>query len=119
MSPTAVASIALRYGMATKTDPLKADLIAGDIPEVSSPNELAHHLGVSRRFLEEQVKAGRLRVRRISPRAVRFFRGDVLAWLNSVSSPPSPQSRAEAHPSNRLHCPSFSAISAGASITQP
>ena len=86
MSTTAVVSIALRCGMVLKADPLKADLIAGDIPEVSSPNELAHHLGVSRRFLEDQVKAGRLRVRRISSRAVRFFRGDVLAWLNSVSS---------------------------------
>jgi len=63
-----------------------AELETGDIPEVSSPNDLAHHLGVSRRFLEDQVKAGRLRVRKISPRAVRFFRGDVLAWLNSVSS---------------------------------
>jgi hypothetical protein len=34
------------------------------------------------------AKAGRLRVQRISPRAVKFFRGDILAWLNSVSSTP-------------------------------
>jgi excisionase family DNA binding protein len=65
-----------------------ADPIASDIPEVSSPNELAQHLGVSRRFIEEQVKAGRLRARKISPRAVRFFRSDVVAWLRTTSSVP-------------------------------
>jgi excisionase family DNA binding protein len=58
------------------------DTITEDIPaRPLTPNELAEWLGMSRRFIEEEVRRGKLRARKISPRAVRFFRSDIAAWL--------------------------------------
>jgi len=51
-----------------------------------SPNEFAQWLGTSRRFIEVQVQLGKLRARKISPRAVRFMRSDIAAWLASSST---------------------------------
>jgi excisionase family DNA binding protein len=61
--------------------------IRDDLPKKPlTPKELASWLGVSRRFLEGQVRNGNLRARRISLRAVRFLPSDVAAWLQKVSS---------------------------------
>jgi excisionase family DNA binding protein len=58
------------------------DKIAEDIPaRPLAPNELAQWMGMSRRFIEEEVRRGNLRARKISNRAVRFFRSDIAAWL--------------------------------------
>jgi excisionase family DNA binding protein len=62
-------------------------LIKDDIPERPlTPSELAQWVGTSRRFIESQVRLGKLRARRISPRAVRFLRSDIAAWLSSSST---------------------------------
>ena len=62
-------------------------VITDDIPNRPlSPNELAEWLGTSRRFIEGQVQSGKLRARKISPRAVRFLRSDIAAWLASSST---------------------------------
>jgi len=61
--------------------------IAEDIPNRPlTPSELAEWLGTSRRFIEGQVRLGNLRARKISPRAVRFLRSDIAAWLASSST---------------------------------
>jgi excisionase family DNA binding protein len=63
------------------------DTIFEDLPtRPLSPNELAEFVGTSRRFIEEQVRHGKLRARKISPRAVRFFRSDIAAWLAKTAS---------------------------------
>jgi excisionase family DNA binding protein len=61
--------------------------VTDDIPDRPlSPNELAQWLGTSRRFIEGQVQSGKLRARKISPRAVRFMRSDIAVWLASSST---------------------------------
>ncbi len=56
--------------------------ISQDIPDhPQSPRELAEFLGMSRRFIEGEVARGRLRARKLSNRAVRFFRSDIVEWL--------------------------------------
>jgi excisionase family DNA binding protein len=53
------------------------------IPKPMSKSELAEFLDVSERFLETQVKEGRLRALKLSNRALRFMPRDVQKWLNS------------------------------------
>ena len=61
--------------------------IRDDLPKKPlTPKELAIWLGVSRRFIEGQVRNGHLRARKISLRAVRFLPSDVAAWLQKVST---------------------------------
>lgn len=61
--------------------------IKEDLPKKPlSPRELADWIGMSRRFIEGQVRNGNLRARKISLRAVRFLPSDVAAWLHKVSS---------------------------------
>jgi excisionase family DNA binding protein len=56
-----------------------------DIPEKpQSPQELASFLHMSRRFIENEVAGGRLKARRLSRRAVRFFRSDIVEWLEKA-----------------------------------
>ncbi len=43
--------------------------------------EAARRIGTSRRFLEQQIKAGNLRVLRLSPRCVRVRPEDLSAWM--------------------------------------
>jgi excisionase family DNA binding protein len=45
--------------------------------------EVARRLNCSRRFLEKQIAAGRLRVVRLSPRCVRVRPTDLAAYLDS------------------------------------
>jgi hypothetical protein len=47
---------------------------------------LATHLECSERYLEEEVRAGRLRCIRLSSRAVRFLPKDIEAWLSAKAS---------------------------------
>jgi excisionase family DNA binding protein len=59
--------------------------ISQDIPSgPQSPQELADFLGMSRRFIETEVSRGRLRARKLSNRAVRFFRSDIVEWLEKA-----------------------------------
>jgi excisionase family DNA binding protein len=50
--------------------------------------ELAELMRVSPRYIEGEVSRGALRMRRLSPRAVRFMPSDVEAWLNSKATTP-------------------------------
>jgi excisionase family DNA binding protein len=57
------------------------------LPEVIEHNalplgEAARKLSCSRRFLEKQIAAGRLRVVRLSPRCVRIRPGDLADYLD-------------------------------------
>jgi excisionase family DNA binding protein len=64
-----------------------AQSTAGDVPsKPQSPDELAQWFGCSRRFIEGEVAAGRLRARKISPRLVRFMPSDIAAWLARSST---------------------------------
>jgi excisionase family DNA binding protein len=48
--------------------------------------ELAEWLKVSPRYIEGEVGRGALRMRRLSPRTVRFLPTDVEEWLNSKAT---------------------------------
>jgi hypothetical protein len=48
-----------------------------------SKTELSTWLDVSERFLELEVRAGRLRALKLGARALRFLPNDVQAWLES------------------------------------
>ncbi len=48
-----------------------------------SKTELGAFLDVSERFLETEVKEGRLRAIKLSNRALRFLPRDVQSWLDS------------------------------------
>jgi len=73
-----------------KSDSEKANQVvepglSKDIPSrPQSPQELADFLGMSRRFLESEVARGHLRARKLSNRAVRFFRSDIVEWLEKA-----------------------------------
>ena len=54
-----------------------------EISRPMSKTELAAFLDVSERFLETEVKDGRLRAIKLSNRALRFLPKDVQAWLDS------------------------------------
>jgi len=43
--------------------------------------EVAARLGVSRRFIERQIKAGRISVIRLSPRCIRIRPADLADYL--------------------------------------
>jgi hypothetical protein len=51
-----------------------------------SKTELATFLDVSQRFLEGEVKEGRLRGIRLSNRAMRFLPRDVQSWLDAKAT---------------------------------
>ena len=62
-------------------------VIPGDIPNRPfSPSELAEWIGSSRRYIEGEVKSGRLRARKLSRRLVRFMPSDIAAWLAGSST---------------------------------
>ena len=64
--------------------------IVGDAPtRPLSKIELSHWVGTTTRFLENEVRDGRLRAVRLGRRAVRFLPSDVSAWLNACPSLPS------------------------------
>ncbi len=46
-------------------------------------NEAAAELGVSRRFLEKEIAAGKLPVVRLSARCIRIRRATLTAYLNA------------------------------------
>jgi hypothetical protein len=48
--------------------------------------ELADWLTVSPRYIEGEVSRGALRMRRLSPRAVRFLPADVQEWLDGKAT---------------------------------
>ena len=54
-----------------------------------SKTELGAFLDVSERFLETEVKEGRLRAIRLSNRSVRFLPKDVQAWLDRMATHPA------------------------------
>jgi predicted DNA-binding transcriptional regulator AlpA len=47
-----------------------------------SRDELAEWTGCTRKFLESEVKAGRLRARRLSCRLIRFLPDDIRDWMD-------------------------------------
>jgi excisionase family DNA binding protein len=47
---------------------------------------LAEWINVSRRFLEGEINAGRLRARKISKRCVRIMPSDVKSWLDQAAT---------------------------------
>jgi len=59
-------------------------------PRPMSKTELAAYVDVSERFLENEVKAGRLRAIKLSTRALRFMPKDVESWLNSKATEGAP-----------------------------
>jgi excisionase family DNA binding protein len=50
--------------------------------EILNKKETAALLGVTTKYLDRQVRAGKLRASRPSFKLVRFQRKDVLAWLD-------------------------------------
>jgi hypothetical protein len=58
-------------------------------PFLSKPRtktELCEWIGCCPRFLESEISAGRLRVRRLSARLVRIMPSDIQAWLDQALS---------------------------------
>jgi hypothetical protein len=51
-----------------------------------SKTQLATCLDTSERFLEKEVREGRLRAIKLSNRALRFMPRDIESWLNSKST---------------------------------
>jgi excisionase family DNA binding protein len=60
----------------TKSQPLQTS------GEILTKKETAALLGVTTKYLDRQVRAGKLRASRPSFKLVRFQRKDVLAWLD-------------------------------------
>ena len=56
------------------------------IPRPMSKTEPAEFLDVSQRFLELEVREGRLRALKLGARALRFLPGDVQTWLTSKAT---------------------------------
>jgi excisionase family DNA binding protein len=81
---TPILSHSPRYGPLSEVE-LKRALI-GDVPSKPlSKIELSQWLGTTTRFLENEVRDGRLRSVRIGRRSIRFLPSDVSAWLNARS----------------------------------
>jgi excisionase family DNA binding protein len=60
---------------------IKSTLLSGIEHSALQLGEVARRLSCSRRFLEKQVAAGRLRVVRLSPRCVRIRPTDLAEYL--------------------------------------
>jgi excisionase family DNA binding protein len=60
----------------TKSQPLNTS------GEILNKKETAALLGVTTKYLDRQVRAGKLRASRPSFKLVRFQRKDILAWLD-------------------------------------
>ena len=66
---------------------LKTAILPGDAPpRPFNKIELSEWLGTTTRFLENEVRAGRLRAIRLGRRSIRFLPGDVSIWLNARPS---------------------------------
>jgi hypothetical protein len=57
-----------------------------DETQALTKKELCYRYRVSARYVEGEVKDGRLRMCRLSKRKVLFLVDDILAWLNKDST---------------------------------
>lgn len=59
---------------------------AGQFSSILTKAEAAKLLGCSRRYLEQQIKAGRIRACKPSPKFLRIYRKDLDAFLLKSST---------------------------------
>ena len=86
-----VQSSPLPAGSPRYTPLSEAELRTAGLPGDAPPRplnkiELSEWLGTTTRFLENEVRAGRLRAIRLGRRSIRFLPGDVSIWLNARPS---------------------------------
>jgi hypothetical protein len=80
-----------------------------------SIGEVCGWIDCTRQYLNKEIRDGKLRVRKLSPKLVRIMPADLLQWLDRAASPPLPNTEASAsHAGREDDEPSKKCVSPGA-----